>query len=86
MTALLPVAVLAATQITVRLIGVAAMIWQERIRAQSHCAQMRTASAHGVVLLERRRDGAGLAIFPQDRVNLGGDATTGPDWEEAPVS
>jgi hypothetical protein len=81
----LPVVVLAVVQITVRLISVAAMIWQERARADSHCAQMRTASASGVVLLERRRDGVGLAIVPQGPVSRGA-AAAGSGPEEAPVA
>jgi hypothetical protein len=86
MMAWIPVAVLAVAQITVRLIGAAAMIWQERARANSHCAQMRTASATGVVLLERRPDGASLAIVPQDLASRGGDAAAGSDSEEAPAA
>lgn len=82
----LPVVVLAVAQMTVRLISVAAMILQERARAESNCAQMRTAGAHGVVLLERRRDGVGLAIVPQGTRNSGGDVTAGPGVEEEPVS
>lgn len=82
----IPVAVLVVAQITMRLIAAAAMIWQERARANSHCAQMRTASATGVVLLERRRDGVGLAIVPQDLASRGGGTAAGPDAEEAPVA
>lgn len=84
MTAWLPVVVLAVAQITVRLIGIAAVIWQERARAKSHCAQMQAASASGVVLLERRRDGTGLAIVPVDMAGRAGDARPGSG--EAPVA
>jgi hypothetical protein len=86
MMAWLPVVVLAVAQIIVRLIGVAAMIWQERARADSHCAQMRAASASGVLLFAWRRDSAGLAIVPRDLASHGGDAEAGPGSEEAPVA
>lgn len=85
----LPVVILAVAQITIRLTGVAAMIWQERARAKSHCAQMRTASASGAVLLERRHDGAGLVIVPQGLMIVARacrPGTAGAGWEEAPVA
>jgi hypothetical protein len=77
----LPVVVLAAAQVTLRLISIAAMVWRERARANSHCAQMRTASASGVVLLEWRQEGDSLAIVPQARKshdNDAGSADLGP--------
>jgi hypothetical protein len=70
MTAWLPLVVWAVAQIIVRLIGVAAMIWQERERAKAHCAQMQVVSATGVLFFERR-DGAALAIVPQGMTNCG---------------
>lgn len=85
MMAWIPVAVLAVAQITVRLIGATATIWQERARANSLCAQMRTASATGVVLLEGEPDGASLAIVPKELASCGGGAAAGPGSEEAPV-
>ena len=81
----MPVVVLAVAQIAVRLIGVVAMIWQERARADSHCAQMRAASASGVVLFAWR-DGSGLAIVPRDPASRGWDVPAIPDSEEAPVA
>jgi hypothetical protein len=86
MMAWLPVVVLAVVQITVRLIRVAAMIWQERTRADARCAEMRTASANGVILLEWQKDGTGLAIVPRDLVSRSGDAAAGRGPEEAPVA
>lgn len=86
MTMWLPVVVLTVTQISVRLIGVAAMIWQERARADSRCAQMRTAAANGVALLERQRDGTGLAIVPQGIVSFGEEVAAAAGSEEASVS
>lgn len=86
MMAWLPVVVLAVVQITVRLISVAAIIWQERARANSCCAQMRAASAIGVALFAWRRDSEGLAIVPRDGVSHGGDAEAGPGSEEAPAA
>lgn len=82
----LPLVVLALGQITVRLVVIAGRIWQERVHAESHCAQMRSASASGVVLVEWRRDGAGLAIVPRDLASCGGDAAAGPASEETPVA
>lgn len=83
----LPVVVLAVAQIAVRVIGVAAMIWQEQVRANSHCAQMRTAAAAGVVLIERRRDGSGLAIAPLNPASRGGDGPGArPGSEGAPAA
>jgi hypothetical protein len=85
----LPIAVLVVAQVILRLIDVAAAMWQERARANSHCAQMRTASAGGVALFERRRDGASLVIVPQGLATRDGDAAagaTGPGPEEAPVA
>jgi hypothetical protein len=84
MIALLPVVILAVAQITMRLIGVAATIWQERARANSHCVQMRTAAAEHVVLLERRQDGTSLEIVPQGKVG-GENAPKGGGSEEAPI-
>jgi hypothetical protein len=87
MMAWLPVVVLAVAQIAVRLIGVAAMIWQQQVCANSHCAQMRTASATGVVLIEQRRDGSGLAIVPLNPASRGGDGPGArPRSEGAPVA
>jgi hypothetical protein len=86
MMAWLPVVALAVVQVTVRLLGVAAMIWQERVRANSHCAQMRAASESGVVLLARRRDSSALVIVPLDLTSRGGDVEADPDSEEAPVA
>jgi hypothetical protein len=74
MMAWLPVAGLAIAQITVRLIGVAGIVWRERARAKSHCAQMRAASAARVVLYAREPEGAGLLIVPRD---FGGRAEDG---------
>jgi hypothetical protein len=65
----LPLVIVAATQIIVRLIGVAAAIWQERARANANCAQMRAAAGGGVALFERRQDGSGLVIVPQGQMS-----------------
>jgi hypothetical protein len=88
MMAWLPVVVLAVVQITVRVIGVAGMIWRERVRAQANCAQMRTASATGVVFCERRENGVALLIVPHDPLSGSGDTElgeAGSDPEEAPL-
>lgn len=83
----LPVAFLAVAQIVVRVIGVAGMIWQERAHARSNCAQMRTASASGVVLCEIQENGAMLLIAPQHEATRGRSAVAaGPGSEEAPGS
>lgn len=74
MMAWMPAVILAAAQIALRFVGIAAMIWQEQVRSRSHFTQMRTASASGVVLVERRRDGAVLIIVPQGMVGRDGDA------------
>jgi hypothetical protein len=85
MMAWLPVGVLAVVQITVRLVSVAAIIWQERARANSHCVQMRAASTSGVTLFAWRRDSEGLAILPRGQVSHGENAEAGPRSEEAPA-
>jgi hypothetical protein len=77
MMAWLPMVGLAVTQITVRLIGIAGMIWQERARAKSHCAQMLTASVARVALYERKGEGAGLSIIPQDLASRARDVPSG---------
>jgi hypothetical protein len=79
----LPVVVVAATQIVVLLIGVAAAVWQERERANANCAQMRTAAGHGVALFERRQDGSGLVIVPQGQMSRE-ETAPGMDPESAP--
>ena len=61
----LPVAVLAAGQVILRLISLAASIWQEQVHARSNCAQMYTAAVSDVILCERRQDGATLLIIPR---------------------
>jgi hypothetical protein len=76
----LPVAVLAAGQAVLRLISLAAVVWQEQVHARSNCAQMSTAAASDVILCERRRDGTTLLIIPrpplsQDRDSAAGDIT-----------
>jgi hypothetical protein len=60
----LPVAVIAAAEIILRLISVAGVIWRERARATSHCSQMETAASSGAMLGERLRDGSTLLIVP----------------------
>ena len=82
----LPVVILAVAQVIARLVRVAAVVWQERARANSHCAQMRAASASGAVLIERRRDGASLMVIPQGLVPRSGEATAGHRSEEVPVT
>lgn len=89
MTALMTAVILAAAQIALRFVGIAATIWQEQARAKSHCAQMRTASACSIALVERRRDGAVLIMVPQGLAGSDGEAlarTAGPDPEEGPVA
>ena len=83
----LPAAVLAAGQVILRLISLAASVWQERVHARSNCAQMHAAAVNGVILCERRQDGATLLIIPrypqsQDRDSAAG--TTKPGFREMP--
>jgi hypothetical protein len=75
MMAWLPVAGLVIVQIAVRLIGVAGIVWRERARAKSHCAQMRAASAARVVLYAQEREGARLLIIPRDLAGGAADGT-----------
>ena len=77
MIAWLPVAVLAAGQAVLRLISLAAAVWQERAHAKSNCAQMSTAAASDVILCERRQDGATLVIIPRSPLRRGQDSTAG---------
>jgi hypothetical protein len=58
------ITVVAVTQIALRLISVAGVIWAERSRAASHRAQMETAAAGGTMLCERLANGAALLIIP----------------------
>lgn len=55
---------LAITQVALRLITVAGVVWQERARAESHRVQMETAGASGTILCERVGDGTVLLIIP----------------------
>lgn len=73
----LPVAVLAAGQVILRLINLAASVWQERVHARSNCAQMYTAAVSDVILYERRQDGATLLIIPRYPLNQGRDSAAG---------
>jgi hypothetical protein len=73
----LPVAVLAAGQAVLRLISLAAEVWQERVHARSVCAQMSTAAASDVMLYERRQDGTTLLIIPRPPLSLARDSATG---------
>ncbi len=83
----LPVVILAVAQVIARLVGIATVVWQERARANSHCAQMRAASVSGVVLLERRRDGTSLMVIPQHPTTRGGEHAGGHrSSEEVPVT
>lgn len=87
MTECLLAVFLAVVQIAVRTIGIAGMIWQEWVHARSNCAQMRTASASGVVLYESRKNGTTLLIVPQRAVSQGrGTVTARSGLEEAPGS
>jgi hypothetical protein len=88
MTAWLPVIILAGAQIVIRLIGVVGMIWHERVRAKSRCAQMLTASVGGVALFERTGEGSDLAIVPQHVVRRVGTSAGTADlaWREAPLT
>jgi len=73
----LPVAVLAAGQAVLRLISLAAAVWQERVHARSNCAQMSTAAANDVLLYERRHDGTTLLIIPRPPLSQAPDSATG---------
>lgn len=55
---------LAVTQVALRLITVAGVVWQERARAESHRVQMETAGSSGTILCERLGDGSALLIIP----------------------
>jgi hypothetical protein len=61
----LPIAVVILTQITLRLISVACLIWQERAHAKSNCAQMETAAATAAMIYEGRQNGTILVIIPR---------------------
>jgi hypothetical protein len=56
--------VAAMTVVTWRLVGVAGLIWQERVRVTSHCTQMETAALNGAMLCERLPDGTTLLVMP----------------------
>jgi hypothetical protein len=58
------VTVVAVTQIALRLIDVAGVVWQERSRAACHRAQMEAAAASGTMLCERLGDGTALLVVP----------------------
>lgn len=73
----LPVAVLTAGQIVLRLISLAAAVWQERVHARSNCAQMSTAAASDVMLCERRQDGTTLLITPRYPLHQDRDSAAG---------
>lgn len=77
MIAWLPVAVLAAGRIILRLISLAASVWQERVHARSNCVQMYTAAVSNVMLYERRQDGAILLIIPRYPLSQGRDSAAG---------
>lgn len=78
MTEWLPVAVLAAVQIVLRMINIAGMIWREHVHARSNCLQMRTASSSRIVLCELRSDGAMLLVVPQLGAGRGGGTAARP--------
>lgn len=65
MGALFLIMVPAATAVMWRLVGVAGVIWQERERVASHCAQMETAALNGAILCERLPDGTTLLVMPR---------------------
>jgi hypothetical protein len=73
----LPVAVLAAGQAVLRLISLAAAVWQEWVHARSNCAQMSTAAASDVLLYERRQDGTTLLIIPRSPLSQARDSAAG---------
>ena len=73
----LPVAVLTAGKVILRLISLVALVWQERVHARSNCAQMYTAAVSGVILCERRRDGATLLIIPLSALSQGQGSAAG---------
>jgi hypothetical protein len=86
MGAWLPIALVAMTQIALRLITVAGVVWRERARAESHRIQMVTAASSGVTLCERLADGTALLIIPPTahpdqavtaRIMFGGAGETG---------
>ncbi len=54
----------AMTVVVWRLVGVAGVIWHERTRVTSHCAQMETAALNGAMLCERLPDGTTLLVMP----------------------
>ena len=64
MAALLPITVLVASQVTRRLILIVSLIWEERVRAASHRAQMEAAAAYGTLLFACHADGAVLIVIP----------------------
>lgn len=71
MTEWLPVVILTAVQIILRLVNVAGMIWREHVHARANCVQMRTASSSHVVLCELQPDGAMLLVVPQREASRG---------------
>ena len=79
----LSVAVLAAGQVILRLISLTASVWQERVHARSNCAQMYMAAVSGVILCERRQDGATLLIIPRYPLSQVRDSAAGATNEDS---
>jgi hypothetical protein len=65
MGAWLPIILVAMTQIALRLITVAGVVWRERARAEAHRVEMETAASSGATLCERHGDGTALLIIPR---------------------
>ena len=64
MSTWVPIAVVAAVQIGLRLIFVAGPIWRERAHARANCLQIEAAAAGGVLVQESRGNKITLLIIP----------------------
>src|ERR1700759_527027 len=60
----LPIAIVAGTQVAVRLICAIASIRQERARARSNCDQIETTARSGAIFCETRAGGPTVMIIP----------------------
>lgn len=54
----------AALRVGIRLIDVAGVVWKERVRSRSRCAEMHAAAATRVIMYEHREDNAVLLVTP----------------------
>ncbi len=64
MSTWVPIAVVAAVQIGLRLISVVGPIWRERAHARANCLQIDAAAAGGVLVQESRGNEITLLIIP----------------------